>query len=261
MMSDNQVTVAAIGGPTLLMEIAGLRLITDPTLDPPSSPDTDPSISLIKTAGPAIAADAIGPVDAVLLSHDHHLDNLDHAGRAMLPTAQYVLTTVAGAARLGGNAIGLAPWQEFNLLAPNGNAVHVTATPARHGPASGDRGPVIGFVLSVPGRSNTAMYISGDTVWFDGVAEVSRRFPVGIAVLFMGAARVAASGSNHITFTADEGVLAARAFTDAAIVPVHYEGWKHFSENRVDIERSFAEAGLAHRLRWLEQGCATTLPL
>ena len=55
-------------------------------------------------------ADAIGDVDAVLLSHDQHADNLDHAGRDFLNSAGRVLTTVAGAKRLDGHAEGLAPW-------------------------------------------------------------------------------------------------------------------------------------------------------
>jgi hypothetical protein len=61
--------------------------------------------------GPAIAAADLGPVDAMLISHDHHGDNLDTAGRALLPGAGVVLTTTTttGAGRLGGNARGLQP--------------------------------------------------------------------------------------------------------------------------------------------------------
>jgi hypothetical protein len=44
---------------------------------------------------------------------------------------------------------------------------------------------------------------------------------------------------------------------DAAIVPVHCEGWAHFSETRAEIEAAFAAAGLADRLRWLQPGVAT----
>ncbi|MFE9694232.1 MBL fold metallo-hydrolase, partial [Micromonospora sp. NPDC005806] len=57
-------------------------------------------------AGPAVQPSALGPLDAVLLSHDHHADNLDDAGRAILPTATTVITIQAGARRIGG--VGLA---------------------------------------------------------------------------------------------------------------------------------------------------------
>jgi hypothetical protein len=37
----------------------------------------------MKITGPAVAAEEIGPIDAVLLSHDQHGDNLDRSGRAL----------------------------------------------------------------------------------------------------------------------------------------------------------------------------------
>ena len=85
-MTDLRVT--HIGGPTALIEFDGWRLLTDPTFDSPGRRYTFGWGSASrKAAGPAIAAADIGPIDAVLLSHDHHADNLDDAGRALLPTA------------------------------------------------------------------------------------------------------------------------------------------------------------------------------
>ena len=67
-----------IGGPTLLIEAGGWRLLTDPTFDPPGgSYRFGWGTGSRKLAGPAIDASEIGPIDAVLLSHDHHDDNLD----------------------------------------------------------------------------------------------------------------------------------------------------------------------------------------
>jgi len=248
-----------IGGPTALLDLAGLRLLTDPTFDPAGTEFRAGAYVLRKTRGPGSSADAVGRVDAVLLSHDHHFDNLDGGGRAYLPVAGVVLTTGAGAERLGGNARGLLPWQTTELPLPDGRRLRVTTTPTQHGPAHAERGPVVGFVLQHPDAPDDAVYLSGDTVWFDGIAEVSRRFSIRTAVLFMGAARVAAVGPWHLTFTAAEGVEAARAFGDARIVPVHFEDWEHFSESRPEIDRAFANAGLGHRLCWLPRGVATVV--
>jgi L-ascorbate metabolism protein UlaG (beta-lactamase superfamily) len=250
-----------IGGPTLLLELGGLRLLTDPTFDPAGSSYPTPIYVLRKTQGPAVTPESLGPVDAVLLSHDHHFDNLDHAGRVLLARAARVLTTEAGAARLGGNARGLAPWQTTELTTHAGRVLRVTGTPARHGPAGGDRGPVTGFVLAFADAPERAIYISGDTVWYDGVAAVAARFTVRVAVLFMGAARVREVGPAHLTLTADEAVTAERALGAGVVVPLHVEGWEHFSESPADVTRAFAAAGLEQRLCWLEPGRATSVAL
>jgi L-ascorbate metabolism protein UlaG (beta-lactamase superfamily) len=249
-----------IGGPTALLEIGGARLLTDPTFDPGGSAYTTPVYTLHKSLGPAVAADAIGPIDAVLLSHDHHFDNLDRAGGSTLSRARAVITTPAGAERIGEPAIGLDTWASIDMPTAHGR-LRITSTPARHGPPNSDRGPVTGFVLTLDQHPDRGVYVSGDTVWYEGVAEVARRFSPAVAVLFMGAARVREVGPAHLTFTAEEGVEVARAMPDAVIVPVHFEGWEHFSEGRDVIAKAFANAGLSERLRWLAPGTATPITI
>jgi len=257
-MTSGSVRITYVGGPTALIELGAFRLLTDPTFDPAGETYELPAYTLRKTIDPAVAPGAIGPIDAVLLSHDHHFDNLDRAGRAMLGDARTVFTTISAAERLGGNAIGLAQWSRHELGGADNSRLLVTAVPARHGPASGDRGPAIGFVIEIE-NARAAVYFSGDTVWFDGVFEVSRRFPVRVALLAGGAARVKVAGEANLTFSASEMVQAARAFESAVIVPMHYEGWEHFTETRADIERAFDEAALASRLCWPAPGEPTTI--
>lgn len=252
-------SVTYVGGPTALLEWHGLRLLTDPTFDPAGTVYALPAYTLRKTKGPAVAASELGYVDAVLLSHEHHCDNLDQAGRALVASAPRVLTTTAGAARLGFRATGLAPWEEMELAAPDGAILRVTATPARHGPAEGDRGPVIGFAINVAGETQGGVYFSGDTVLYSGVRETTDRFGFAVALLCLGAARVSAAGDWPLTLTAADAVTFARTMPSALIVPLHHEGWEHLSQSRADISLAFAAAGLSHRLRWPEPGKATTL--
>ncbi len=257
-MNTDTARLTYIGGPTALIEFAGLRFLTDPTLDPSGTDYPTPAYTLHKTQAPSLPPGGLGAIDAILLSHDHHFDNLDHAGRASLTDAGACFTTLAGAARLGGGSRGLGPWESTTLRGSAGD-VELTATPARHGPEGGDRGPVIGFVLRRADAVGPVLYVSGDTVWYEGVAEVGRRFPVDIAVLNLGAARVAVAGPAPLTFTAADAVTLARAWPGATIVPLHFEGWAHFSEGADAIRTTFAAAGLSHRLRWPAPGIPTIL--
>ena len=117
---------------------------------------------------------------------------------------------------------------------------------------------MLGFVLTSQGQDG-AVYVSGDTVWFDGLEEIGRRFPIGVALLNMGAAKVAVAGPHALTFTADDGVALARAWPRARIVPLHYEGWEHFTESRAEIQEAFEAAGLEARLAWLPPGRPTRI--
>src|SRR5262249_39593019 len=121
-------TITLIGGPTALIEVGGLRRLTHPALVGPCR-DPLPPVQLAKTSSPAIPAEQIGHVDAVLLSHDQHSDNLDRSGRAFLAKAGRVFTTKAGADRLGGHAEGLAPWDRAELTKVGLGSVEITATP------------------------------------------------------------------------------------------------------------------------------------
>jgi L-ascorbate metabolism protein UlaG (beta-lactamase superfamily) len=241
-----------VGGPTLLLEVAGLRLLTDPTFDPPGPHPLGAALTLTKRTGPALPPEALGPVDAVLLSHDQHPDNLDGAGRAFLASVPRVLTTPAGAARLPG-ATGLAPWQRTVLQGRRGATLLVTGTPARHGPPGVEplTGPVTGFVVSTPdGRD--LVYVTGDTVWYEGTAEVARRFRPELVVLFAGAART--RGPFDLTLSASGALEAAAAFPGAALVPVHAEGWAHFTEGDEEVARAFQALGVRGRLQLLPRG-------
>jgi L-ascorbate metabolism protein UlaG (beta-lactamase superfamily) len=242
-----------IGGPTALIEIAGFRLITDPTFDGPGDYQL-PHVTLTKTGSPALRAEDIGAIDAVLLSHDQHADNLDHGGRHFLPKAGRVLTTEIGAKRLAGNAQGLAPWQSVELTKA-GRRLRVTATPARHGPAGIEpfSGDVIGFVLEADDMR--PIYVTGDTVWYDGVAEVARRFKAGIVLLFAGSAQT--RGPFNLTMNVNDAIETAHHFADATIVPVHCDGWAHFTQTCADLQSSFKALGIDDRLRLLPPGVAT----
>ncbi|WP_439564181.1 MBL fold metallo-hydrolase [Microcella sp.] len=252
--SAASIAITVVGGPTALLEWAGLRLLLDPTFDEPQryGPDDD---DLEKTAGPAVAFDDLGRIDAALVSHHHHEDNLDQQGRNLALTLPLVVTTPAGAEDLGtrggtARVIGLADDEELALddplvvgsavagRAPAGARVH--ALPAQHGPDEwAERlGPVCGFLLTAPGHPT--VYVSGDNSEVSVVETIVARYgAVDAAVLFAGAARVPAIDAA-LTLTAADARAAALALGARRVIGLHVDQWTHFSEGRDALEREFA---------------------
>jgi len=249
-------TITHIGTATILLEIGSIRILTDPVFDPPGGNYYfGYGTSSRKLTAPAIQPKDLGKINTILISHDHHEDNLDRAGRALLPLAREVLTTSAGAKRLGNNSIGLKSWESRPIYA-DGLEIKVTAVPARHGSLGSHLivGETTGFILEWAGQKHGTLYISGDTVWFNGIHEIARRFQVGTAILHIGEARFPVTGPIHFTFSAREAVRAVKALNPQTVVPIHYEGWKHFREPKAEAEKQFAAAGIEERVRWLPLG-------
>lgn len=99
----------------------------------------------------------------------------------------------------------------------------MTATPARHGPVGIEpySGDVVGFALGIE-QPGDLLNVTGDTVWYDGTAEVAARFAPRGVVLHSGAAEP--RGRFHMTMGSEDALEAAGAFPDAALVAVHKEG-------------------------------------
>jgi L-ascorbate metabolism protein UlaG (beta-lactamase superfamily) len=239
-------------GPTVVIDYAGTRFVTDPTFDEPRDYG-----AMAKLTPPAIAATELGDVDAVLLSHDDHNDNLDLAGRQWATTAVPIIVTGPGAAeRLGDHAVGLASWQATQLDRREGvGHVTVTAVPAVHGPLDGTRdasghvnAEVTGFVLQADALPT--VYVSGDNASMVPVAQIAQRFPIiDVAVLFAGASRLTTKNRGRpLTLTGQRAADVAAVLGVPRVVIAHIEGWSIYSENITDVRTAFDEAGIADRL-------------
>ena len=241
---------------TLLLEIGSLRILTDPVFDPAGGHYFfGYGTHSIKLTEPAIRPEDLGQIDAILLSHDHHEDNLDRAGRALLPHAGRVITTIAGAKRLKSNAIGLQTWQSTTIKADD-IEIKITTAPAHHGTLGSHLivGETTGFILEWTGQKHGALYISGDTVWFNGLREIGQRFNIGTAILHIGGARFPILGPTRFTFNAKEAVRTIHALNPRTAIPIHYEGWQHFMETGADARKVFEASDVKEKIRWLTLG-------
>ena len=233
-------TLTWIGGPTALIEYAGLRIVTDPTFDPPQSYSDPDETTLVKTAGPGIQRADLGHVDLVLLSHHGHKDNLDWEGMELLATGVTTISTPQAASDLfGARVLGFDDWETFEL-----GDLTITIVPALHGPPGSEPlvGPVVGFVLEAPGSPR--VYVSGDNASLPLVEQIADRFgEFDIAVLFAGAARVPDIDAA-LTLTSTDALAAARLLGASTVVGLHTSDWEHFSESQSQLEAAFDGAGL-----------------
>src|SRR6202167_3129743 len=235
------VAFSVLGGPTTVIDFGGRRILIDPTFDRPGRHDY-----LTKTVGPAVAADELGSIDVVLVSHDEHPDNFDGAGRQVALAAPLVLTHPGAAARLGPPAVGLQAFEWFQLPGADGaKALKVQAVPAVHGPADGRRDAsghvnceVTGFVLSGPGVPT--VYLSGANASIGAVKAVAER--AGTA----GVARVQTKERGRpLTMTGQRAAAAAELLGARLVIPAHVDGWAHFTEGVDEFASAFDESGIS----------------
>ncbi|CAN5503192.1 MBL fold metallo-hydrolase [soil metagenome] len=239
-----QTTFTYLGGPSGVLEYGGLRFLIDPTFDEPQTyAEDDGSTPLVKTHGPALQPAQLGHIDVVLASHHEHADNLDTRGAEYAMTVPLVLSTPEAGDDLGAPWVGMADWSQRTV-----DLVTITAVPALHGPPGIEEiiGTVVGYLLQAP--TLPSVYVSGDNASLEKVQEIVDRFaPVGVAILFAGAARVPEIDAA-LTLTSQDAVKAAQILRAGRVVGVHCEDWQHFSESRADLEAAFASAGLADLL-------------
>ena len=115
---------------------------------------------------------------------------------------------------------------------------------------------MIGFALRWEGQEHGVIWISGDTVLYDGVRQVADRLQVDTALLHLGGVQFPVTGPVRYSMTARDAVEVCRLIRPRTAIPIHYEGWKHFRQGRDAIEREFVHApeDIRRCLRWLPIG-------
>ncbi|MEU3839458.1 MBL fold metallo-hydrolase [Streptomyces sp. NPDC028635] len=228
---DDALDVHFIGNATVLLRYGPLTLLTDPNfLHRGQYAYLGYGLLSRRLTEPALDVDELPRLDGIVLSHLHG-DHWDRRARRGLDRTVPVLTTPHAARRLRvvhgfPRTAGLRSWRHFTLR--RGEAqVRVTALPGRHAGHPVVRGllpPVMGSMLEFgpPGRpARLRLYVSGDTLPYDGLAEIATRFPAAdLAVLHLGGTRL--PGGFVVTMDGAQGAELARLLAPRRILPVHY---------------------------------------
>jgi L-ascorbate metabolism protein UlaG (beta-lactamase superfamily) len=195
-----------LGHSTVLLELSGMRLLTDPVLRSRLG-------HLVRVAKPVDQA-LLSPLDAVLISHFHR-DHFDLPSLRRLPRDAH-LVVPAGAGKLAAEqdfreVTELAPGEEIRL-----GSVTVTAVPAQHDGRREPLGPSLGAVgYVVSGRSS--VYFAGDTDLFDHMREIGPHLDVALLPVWGWGPTV---GPGHLD---PEGAARALALLRPRIaIPVHW---------------------------------------
>lgn len=264
-----EIEITYIDTACVVINIGGFRIITDPALDNKTGffPKLvgKPFIFSKKTMSPLIGElDEL--IDLALVSHDHHGDNLDKSGKKLLENIPIILSTRGAEKRLQNLKVkGLTPWETFHIETPLVKGLKITAVPAQH--TNIKRllfavGHVIGFVIEWDNQENGALYISGDTVLFDGIIEISKKFTINTAILHLGAGAFPyLKPKLRVTMNAEEAIQTSEILSCKQVIPIHYEGWWHFKEPVEIMKDELNKSSIKDKIIWLKRGTKQSIKI
>jgi L-ascorbate metabolism protein UlaG (beta-lactamase superfamily) len=255
----NEGSIFFIGNATVLLQVAGFTILTDPTfIHKHEQTWLGGGLHTTRLTDPAIELADLPPLDLVLLSHFHG-DHFDQVAERDLDRTLPIVTTPQSANDLKErgftNCIPLDVWESLDV--EKGPArLRITATPARHGPRMVDfvLPDVMGSVLDVTTADGgvSRIYITGDTLVIDELREIPRRFPdIDIALLHLGGTRVL---GILVSMDAKQGVEAMRIVDPALAIPIHYNDYDVFTSPLSDFQAEVRAAGLEDRVHYLSHG-------
>lgn len=234
-----------IGQSTVLLQTAGVNILTDPFLSQRASPV--PFMGPRRARPPALTAETMPPIDIILLSHNHY-DHLDLPGLRSIARhhAPHVVTPL-GNARLVQRASGRftvdeLPWGGTARV----HGLHIHVAPALHWSKRGlfDANTALwgAFVIETPGG---VLYFAGDTGYGAGAAFAGLKERFGaprLSLLPIGAYEPRwFMAPQHMN--PDEAVMAHRALASRTSLAVHH-GTVQLTDEAIDAPVAALQAAL-----------------
>lgn len=249
-----------VGTATVILRYAGFTILTDPNfLHAGDHVHLGYGLSAKRLTNPAMEIEELPPLDFCVLSH-YHGDHFDQVVEERLQKDLPIITTPEAAEKIAEkgftDAIALETWDSA-IVDKNGARIAVTAMPGKHGPALADLmlPEVMGSMLQFESPNRTtllSLYISGDTLVFDDLREIPRRYPsIDLGLFHLGGTRIM---GILLTMDAEQGVEAVRIINPREAIPIHYNDYEVFKSPLEDFKKAIEEAGLGDRITYLSHG-------
>jgi L-ascorbate metabolism protein UlaG (beta-lactamase superfamily) len=264
----NTGSIFFIGNATVLIRYAGLTILTDPTfIHIHEKVNLGFGLYTTRLTNPAMNIEQLPPLDLVILSHFHG-DHFDQVAVRELDKSLPIVTTPHASEELSlrgfTNPQQLNKWESISFVKGNVQLL-ITATPGRHGPL-----PVAMFLPQVMGsildfkvkeeddadsssrRHLFRIYITGDTLVFDDIKEIPKRYSdINIALLHLGGTKVM---GIMVTMDAKEGLEMFNIINPRKAIPIHYNDYDVFKSPLEDFQHEVKEAGIEDRIHYLHHG-------
>ena len=227
---------------TLLIEYANMRLLLDPMLSDPGAmppienspqPRRNPLVPL-----PCPATDVVSGIQAVLVTHTHR-DHWDDAAIQYVPKDLPLFCQPQDFPKMEAvhfvNGVAVERAKTWSNIC-------ITRTGGQHGTGEIAKmlAPVSGYVLQSSGEPT--LYVAGDTIWCDEVADAIEHFNPDVIVVNAGGARFLQGGP--ITMTAGDVIQVCKHAPKARVIAVHMEAINHCLLTRNELSRAAHHAGI-----------------
>jgi len=256
---SDQGSILFIGNATVLIRFGGLTILTDPTfIHRQERVSIGYGMQSTRLTDPAIELEDLPPLDVMVLSHFHG-DHFDQVAERRLDKRIPIITTVEAAEKLHRRgfqqARAVATWSSVTVEKGQ-TRMCVTSLPGRHGPLLFDlvMPDVMGSMVEFEQAGNPPfrLYITGDTLVIDELAEIPRRYPeIDLALLHLGGTRVL---GILVTMDAKQGLRMMQLVRPGRAIPIHYNDYDVFTSPLSEFQQEISAAGLNERVSYLRHG-------
>ena len=276
--SSTKGSIFFIGNATVLIKYAGFTILTDPTfIHMHEKVPLGYGLETTRLTNPAMEINQLPPLDLVLLSHFHG-DHFDQVAIRELDKSLPIVSNSHAVDELSirgfTNTKKLDTWENISFTKKDNNnndvELQITAMPGRHGPF-----PIAMFLPKVMGsmldfkrkgdrngsnnndnshNSNQLLriYITGDTMVFDDIQEIPKRYPnVDLALLHLGGTTIM---GIVLTMDANEGLEMLNIINPKKAIPIHYNDYDVFKSPIEDFQAKVKEAGIEDHVFYLRHG-------